>query len=116
MKNLFDRPTKKELINALHYFFLEEIDLNDLKETSNFKLRIALNVFKILRREINNEEELIRKFEELSLKLLKKKIYSKEELSMIIKDESYDDSLMETFLFELASEKLKVDNPTYLKD
>ena len=94
MKNLFDRPTKKELINALHYFFLEEIDLNDLKETSNFKLRIALNVFKILRREINNEEEL----------------------SMIIKDESYDGSLMETFLFELASEKLKIDNPTYLKD
>ena len=116
MKNLFDGPTKKELINALHYFFLEEIDLNDLKETSNFKLRIALNVFKILRREINNEEELIRKFEELSLKLLKKKIYSKEELSMIIKDESYDGSLMETFLFELASEKLKIDNPTYLKD
>ena len=83
MKNLFDRPTKKELINALHYFFLEEIDLNDLKETSNFKLRIALNV---------------------------------EELSMIIKDESYDGSLMEIFLFELASEKLKIDNPTYLKD
>ena len=40
----------------------------------------------------------------------------KEELSMIIKDESYDGSLMETFLFELASEKLKIDNPSYLKD
>lgn len=116
MKNLFDRPTKKELFDALHYFFLEEIDLNDYKETSNFKLRIALNVFKILRREINNEEELIRKFEDLGFKLFKKKIYSKKELSMIIEDESYDDSLMETFLFELAREKLKIDNPSYLKD
>ena len=72
-------------------------------------------MFKILRREINNEEELIRKFEELSLKLFKKNIFKKE-LSMIIKDESYDGSLMEIFLFELASEKLKIDNPTYLKD
>ena len=106
MKNLFDRPTKKELIDALHYFFLEEIDIDNLKEISNFKLKIALNVFKILRREIDNEEELIRQFEELSFKLLKKKIYSKEELSMIIKDESYDGSLIETFLFELAREKL----------
>ena len=116
MKNLFDRPTKKELIDALHYFFLEEIDIDNLKEISNFKLKIALNVFKILRREIDNEEELIRQFEELSFKLLKKKIYSKEELSMIIKDESYDGSLIETFLFELAREKLKIDNPSYLKD
>ena len=73
-------------------------------------------MFKILRREINNEEELIRKFEDLGFKLFKKKIYSKKELSMIIKDESYDGSLMETFLFELAREKLKIDNPSYLKD
>ena len=81
MKVFFDRPTKKELMNVLHHFFLNEIDYENLQEINIFKLRIALNIFKILKREIMYEKELIkdlgltydlrRKYPDLCIFLLK---------------------------------------------
>ena len=116
MKVFFDRPTKKELMDVLHHFFLNEIDCENLQEINIFKLRIALNIFKILKREIRYEKELIKKLEDLSLKLFKQKIPSKNDLTKIIKNESFESVPMEEFLFELAKEKLLIDNPAYLKD
>tara|TARA_Y200000002_G_scaffold369024_1_gene362732 strand:+ start:357 stop:707 length:351 start_codon:yes stop_codon:yes gene_type:complete len=116
LKVFFDRPTKKELMDVLHHFFLNEIDYENLQEINIFKLRIALNIFKILKREIRYEKELIKKLEDLSLKLFKQKIPSKNDLTKIIKNESFESVPMEDFLFELAKEKLLIDNPAYLKD
>ena len=47
---------KKELMSVLHHFFLNEIDYENLQEINIFKLRIALNIFKILKREIRYEK------------------------------------------------------------
>ena len=80
MKVFFDRPSKEELMEVLHYYFLNEIDYKNLQEISTFKLRIALNIFKIIKREIRNEKELIKKLDDLSLKLFEQKISSKNEL------------------------------------
>ena len=116
MKVFFDRPTKEELIDVLHYFFLNETDYKSLQEINIFKLRIALNIFKILKREIRQEEKLIKKLEDLSLKLFEQKISSKNELTKMIKNQNFDPATMEDFLLRLAKEKLLIDNPSYLED
>ena len=116
MKVFFDRPTKEELIDVLHYFFLNETDYKSLQEINIFKLRIALNIFKILKREIRQEEKLIKKVEDLSLELFNKKISSKNDLTKMIKNKELDRARVEDFLFQLAKEKLLIDNPAYLED
>ena len=116
MKVFFDRQSKEELMEVLHYYFLNEIDYKNLQEISTFKLRIALNIFKIIKREIRNEKELIKKLDDLSLKLFEQKISSKNELTKMIKNENFDTATMEDFLLRLAKEKLLIDNPSYLEE
>ena len=52
LKVFFDRPSKEELMEVLHYYFLNEIDYKNLQEISTFKLRIALNIFKIIKEKL----------------------------------------------------------------
>ena len=88
-------------MEVLHYYFLNEIDYKNLQEISTFKLRIALNIFKIIKREIRNEKELIKKLEDLSLKLFEQKISSKNELTKMIKMKTLTQPQWKIFYFDL---------------
>ena len=116
MKNFFDRPTKAELFDVLHYFIFEEIDFKELEELDIFKVRIALNILKILKRQISNEKKISKKLNTLSQNLFGEEISSKQNLIEKIKKEDFNKDSIEEFLFELSKEKLSIDNPSYLKD
>tara|TARA_B100000886_G_scaffold97940_1_gene64970 strand:- start:49 stop:399 length:351 start_codon:yes stop_codon:yes gene_type:complete len=116
LKNFFDRPTKAELIDVLHYFIFEEIDFKKPEELDIFKVRIALNVLKILKRQVSNENKISEKLNALSQNLLGEEISSKQNLIKKIKKEDFNKDSIEEFLFELAREKLSIDNPSYIKD
>ena len=51
--SVFDRPTQKELLNAVQDFINEEINSNDYSKDKRFKFMIALNVLRIVKREAN---------------------------------------------------------------
>ena len=116
MKNFFDRPTKAELFDVLHYFIFEEIDFKELEELDIFKVRIALNILKILKRQISDESKISEKLRALSKNLFDEEISSKQNLIEKIKKEDFNKDSIEEFLFELSCEKLSIDNPSYLKD
>ena len=116
MKNFFDRPTKAELIDVLHYFIFEEIDFKKLEELDIFKVRIALNIIKILKRQVSNENRISEKLNVLSQSLFGEEISSRQNLIKKIKKEDFNKDSIEEFLFELSREKLSIDNPSYLKD
>ena len=116
MKNLFDRPTKAELIDVLHYFIFEQIDFERLEELDVFKVRIALNILKIVKRQINNENKITKKLNDLSLNLFGEEVSSKQKLIEKIKNESFTKDSIEKFLFELSKKKVSIDNPSYLKN
>ena len=116
MKNLFDRPTKAELIDVLHYFIFEQIDFEKLEELDVFKVRIALNILKIVKRQINDENKISKKLNNLSLSLFGEEISSKQKLIENIKNENFSKDSLEEFLFEISKEKVSIDNPSYLKN
>ena len=48
--NIFDRPTSKELLEAVLGFVNEEIESNDYTKDIRFKFLIVMNVLNIVKR------------------------------------------------------------------
>ena len=113
--SVFDRPTSKELLEAVIDFIDTEIKSDSYPANKKFKFQIVLNVLNIVKREVETGEEINKKFSELGSKLIGKKEFTIEKLSQKIRDKEFDheDKDLIDFLYNLTEEKIKIDNPKY---
>ncbi|MDA9725237.1 DUF6285 domain-containing protein [Gammaproteobacteria bacterium] len=113
--SVFDRPTSKELLEAVIDFIDAEIKSDSYPANKKFKFQIVLNVLNIVKREVETGEEINKKFSELGSKLIGKKEFTIEKLSQKIRDKEFDheDKDLIDFLYDLTEEKIKIDNPKY---
>jgi len=113
--SVFDRPTSKELLEAVIDFIDAEIESDSYPANKKFKFQIVLNVLNIVKREVETGEEINKKFSELGSKLIGKKEFTIEKLSQKIRDKEFDheDKDLIDFLYDLTEEKIKIDNPKY---
>ena len=113
--SVFDRPTSKELLEAVIDFIDAEIKSDSYPANKKFKFQIVLNVLNIVKREVETGEEINKKFSELGSKLIVKNEFSIEKLSQKIRDKEFDheDKDLVDFLYDLTEEKIKIDNPRY---
>ena len=115
--SVFDRPTSKELIEAVIDFVDAEIKSDSHPANKKFKFQIILNVLNIVKREVETGKATNEKISKLGSQLIGEKNFSIEKLSKKIrnKDIMYNDQNLIDFLFSLAKEKINVDNPKYVK-
>jgi len=113
--SVFDRPTSKELLEAVIDFIDAEIKSDSYPANKKFKFQIVLNVLNIVKREVDAGEEINEKFSELGSKLTNEENFTIEKLSKKIRKQeiNYDDKSLIDFLYELTEEKIKIDNPKY---
>ena len=113
--SIFDRPTSKELLEAVIDFIDAEIKSDSYPANKKFKFQIVLNVLNIVKREVETGEEINKKFSELGSKLIGKNEFTIEKLSQKIRDKEFDheDKDLVDFLYDLTEEKIKIDNPKY---
>ena len=113
--SIFDRPTSKELLEAVIDFIDAEIKSDSYPANKKFKFQIVLNVLNVVKREVETGEEINKKFSELGSKLIGKKEFTIEKLSQKIRDKEFDheDKDLVDFLYNLTEEKIKIDNPKY---
>ena len=116
--NIFDRPTSKELLEAVLGFVNEEIESNDYTKDNRFKFLIVMNVLNIVKREVNLGRKIDESFFNKGLDLLKEDNFSVKKISEKIRNEelSIEDQPLLDFLYDLTIEKIKIDNPKYLKE
>ena len=113
--SIFDRPTSKELLEAVIDFIDAEIKSDSYPANKKFKFQIVLNVLNIVKREVETGEEINKKFSELGSNLFGEKEFTIEKLSQKIRDKEFDheDKDLIDFLYDLTEEKIKIDNPKY---
>ena len=113
--SIFDRPTSKELLEAVIDFIDAEIKSDSHPANRKFKFQIALNVLNIVKREVETGEEINEKFSELGSNLIGENGFTIEKLSQKIRDKEFDheDKNLIDFLYDLTEEKIKIDNPKY---
>ena len=113
--SVFDRPTSKELLEAVIDFIDSEIKSDSYPANKKFKFQIVLNVLNIVKREVETGEEINEKFSELGSNLIGENEFSIEKLSQKIRDKEFDheDKDLIDFLYDLTEEKIKIDNPKY---
>ena len=68
--SVFDRPTSKELLEAVIDFIDAEIKSDSYPANKKFKFQIVLNVLNIVKREVETGEEINEKFSELGSNLI----------------------------------------------
>ena len=113
--SVFDRPTSKELLQAVIDFIDAEIKSDSYPANKKFKFQIVLNVLNIVKREVETGEEINKKFSELGSNLFGENEFTIEKLSQKIRDKEFDheDKDLVDFLYDLTEEKIKIDNPKY---
>ena len=113
--SVFDRPTSKELLEAVIDFIDAEIKSDSYPANKKFKFQIVLNVLNIVKREVETGEEINKKFSELGSNLFGENEFTIEKLSQKIRDKEFDheDKDLVDFLYNLSEEKIKIDNPKY---
>ena len=113
--SIFDRPTSKELLEAVIDFIDAEIKSDSHPANRKFKFQIALNVLNIVKREVETGEEINEKFSELGSNLIGENGFTIEKLSQKIRNKELDneDKDLVDFLYDLTEEKIKIDNPKY---
>ena len=113
--SVFDRPTSKELLEAVIDFIDAEIKSDSYPVNKKFKFQIVVNVLNIVKREVETGEEINKKFSELGSKLIGENEFTIEKLSQKIRDKEFDheDKDLVDFLYNLTEEKIKIDNPKY---
>ena len=113
--SVFDRPTSKELLEAVIDFIDAEIKSDSYPANKKFKFQIVLNVLNIVKREVETGEEINKKFSELGSNLFGENEFTIEKLSQKIRDKEFDheDKDLLDFLYNLTEEKIKIDNPKY---
>ena len=113
--SVFDRPTSKELLEAVIDFIDAEIKSDSYPANKKFKFQIVLNVLNIVKREVETGEEINEKFSELGSNLIGENGFTIEKLSQKIRNKEFDheDKDLLDFLYDLTEEKIKIDNPKY---
>ncbi len=113
--SVFDRPTSKELLEAVIDFIDAEIKSDSYPANKKFKFQIVLNVLNIVKREVETGKAINEKFAKLGSKLINEENFTIEKLSEKIRKQeiNYDDQSLIDFLYELTEEKIKIDNPKY---
>ena len=113
--SVFDRPTSKELLEAVIDFIDAEIKSDSYPANKKFKFQNVLNVLNIVKREVETGEEINDKFSELGSNLIGENEFTIEKLSQKIRDKEFDheDKDLIDFLYDLTEEKIKIDNPKY---
>ena len=113
--SVFDRPTSKELLEAVIDFIDAEIKSDSYPANKKFKFQIVLNVLNIVKREVETGEEINEKFSEIGSSLIGENEFTIEKLSQKIRDKEFDheDKDLIDFLYDLTEEKIKIDNPKY---
>ena len=113
--SVFDRPTSKELLEAVIDFIDAEIKSDSYPANKKFKFQIVLNVLNIVKREVETGEKINKKFSELGSNLFGENEFTIEKLSQKIRDKELDheDKDLVDFLHNLTEEKIKIDNPKY---
>ena len=113
--SVFDRPTSKELLEAVIDFIDAEIKSDSYPANKKFKFQIVLNVLNIVKREVDVGEEINQKFSELGSNLIGENRFTIEKLSQKIRDKEFnhEDKDLVDFLYDLTEEKIKIDNPKY---
>ena len=113
--SVFDRPTSKELLEAVIDFIDAEIKSDSYPANKKFKFQIVLNVLNIVKREVETGDEINEKFSELGSNLIRENGFTIEKLSQKIRDKEFDheDKDLIDFLYDLTEEKIKIDNPKY---
>ena len=113
--SVFDRPTSKELLEAVIDFIDGEIKSDSHPANKKFKFQIVFNVLNIVKREVETGEEINKKFNELGSNLIGENSFTIEKLSQKIRTKEFDheDKDLINFLYDLTVEKIKIDNPKY---
>ncbi len=113
--SVFDRPTSKELLEAVIDFIDAEIKSDSYPANKKFKFQIVLNVLNVVKREVETGEVINEKFSELGSNLIGENEFTIEKLSQKIRDKEFDheDKDLVDFLYNLTEEKIKIDNPKY---
>ena len=113
--SVFDRPTSKELLQAVIDFIDAEIKSDSYPANKKFKFQIVLNVLNIVKRELETGEEINEKFYGLGSNLIGENGFTIEKLSQKIRNKELDneDKDLVDFLYDLTEEKIKIDNPKY---
>ena len=113
--SVFDRPTSKELLEAVIDFIDAEIKSDSYPANKKFKFQIVFNILNIVKREVETGEEINKKFTELGSNLIGDNSFTIEKLSQKIRDKELDheDKDLVDFLHNLTEEKIKIDNPKY---
>ena len=88
--SVFDRPTSKELLEAVIDFIDAEIKSDSYPANKKFKFQIVLNVLNIIKREVETGKEINEKFAELGSKLIGEAGFSIEKLSKKIRNKESD--------------------------
>jgi hypothetical protein len=117
----FDRPTKNELTTAVREF-LEKKLLPELSGHIGFNTRIAINVLKILERELESGDAIADETHQRLLALLNAddEQVSNHELNIKLSKEisernlTYHDQKLIDHLWLTTMDKLSVDNPGYV--
>ena len=102
---IFDRPTSKELLEAVLGFVNEEIESNDYTKDNRFKFLIVMNVLNIVKREVNLGRKIDESFCNKGLDLLKEDNFSVKKISEKIRNEelSIEDQPLLDFLYDLTN-------------
>ena len=113
--SVFDRPTSKELLEAVIDFIDAEIKSDSYPANKKFKFQIVLNVLNIVKREVETGEEINDKLSKLGSNLIGENDFTIEKLSQKIRNKEFDheDKDLIDFLYDLTEEKIKIDNPKY---
>ena len=88
--SIFDRPTSKELLEAVIDFIDAEIKSDSYPANKKFKFQIVLNVLNVVKREVETGEEINEKFSELGSNLIGENEFTIEKLSQKIRDKEFD--------------------------
>ena len=115
--NIFDRPTTKELLDAIIDSLDEEINSENFSNDKTLKFKIIFNVLGIVKREIKLSKKISEKLIERGSNLIKEKNFSIKKISEKIRNNEIhsEDQTLINFLYDLTEEKIKVDNPKYLE-
>ena len=112
---IFDRPTKAELVEAV-YVFLEEKVKENLPNHLAFNTQIAINVLKVVKRELDNGDKLSEESEEILSNLIsdpEKASLEKLAESISSGEIELENKKLQEALVEITKKKISVDNPKY---
>jgi phosphopantothenate synthetase len=111
---IFDKPNSVDLLEAVNYFLDTKIK-SEVPAHLAFKIRIVENVLNIVKREIEQGDELSNEIMVQLQNLIEDDSPTIDALALLIKDEKIDleDQDLQNILVKLSKNKIAVDNPNY---